>query len=618
MCGIVGYADPAGPTISRADLDRARDAIVHRGPDDAGTWISPGGNLGLATRRLKIIDLSERGHQPLIGGDGSAISFNGELYNYRDLRKTLQTAWTFRSDSDTEVILAAYAVWGDAFIDRLNGMFAFALADVRQRRLILARDRVGEKPLYYMHRNSQLLWASEPKALLQLPGVAARLDPSALNEFLAFGYQPPDHSAFAGIDKLPPGHVAVYELVTGRLGIRRYWQLPVFRGIQHEDPVARLDSLLDRSVQLRLVSDVPLGISLSGGVDSSLVAAMAARHVRGRLNTFTVGLVDDPAHDERKFARVVANLLGTDHHELVIDHDVSGYLPELIAQFDEPLADSSLVPTYAIARLIRQHVTVVLGGDGGDELFGGYAHYQRVLALRRARWLPSFARRAIAAKAQSLFTVGRPGRTMLAGMAGDDVEAYMSTVALFGARDRAALLSPRMLKAIGPLGAPEQRRVKMAGVGDAVQRLTRLDFLTYLPEDILTKVDRATMRVALEARAPWLDPELVDFAFGDIPSGQKAFDGTLKWLPKRLAAKLLPGLPLNRKQGFSIPLRSWIVSAWREQLETGLRALERAEVVDAKAVRRLVQSQEAGFSNSERLFALLMLGQWMLKYRVLT
>lgn len=617
MCGIAGYADSAGSSISVVHLKAARDALTHRGPDDAGLWTSDDQRVGLATRRLRIIDLSERGHQPLVGTNDDVISFNGEIYNYQELREDLRDHWAFRSETDTEVIIAAYAHWGMDFVERLNGMFAFALADMRRRRLILARDRAGEKPLYYLRRGTQLLFASEPKALLRFPGVERRLDPQGLNEYLAFGYQRPDRSAFMGIQKLQPGQIATYHLDTGAFEVATYWQLPNLERAGSADSLHQLEVLLERSVRQRMIADVPLGISLSGGLDSSLVTAMAARHRPQGLSTFTVGFEGEPDHDERRFARVVAQQFGTDHHELVIDRDVSALLPELIEQFDEPLADSSIVPTFAIARLIRQHVTVVLGGDGGDELFGGYRHYQRVLRLASARRIPRLARAAIAAGARSYLPIGRPGRTLLTGVAGDEVSSFAATVGLFGERDRAWLLSRRIRNAIDDPGAPERRRRELVPTARGpIDRLTRLDFLTYLPDDILTKVDRATMRVSLEARAPWLDHTLIEFAFGSVATGDKVRGQELKWLPKQLAARVLPDLAVQRKHGFSIPLRKWIVTDWREHLEAATSKLEAEDVIERGRAAQLIQGQRSGFSNSERLFALLALGQWMLKYEV--
>jgi asparagine synthase (glutamine-hydrolysing) len=617
MCGIAGYADATGPSVSLTDLVDARDALTHRGPDDAGIWTNTDGRVGLATRRLRVIDLSEQGHQPLVGADENVISFNGEIYNYRELRGML-TEHRFRSSSDTEVITAAYAEWGADFVERLNGMFALALADGRRNQLILARDRAGEKPLYYRLRGSQLVFASEVKALLRFPGSERRLDPDGLNEFLAFGYQRPDQSAFAGIRKLPPGHIAVYDLQTGRFNVQRYWQLPTWTRSDKTDACGKLEQLLEESVRLRLVADVPLGVSLSGGVDSSLVTALAARHSTRAISTFTVGFEHETVHDERPFARIVAEQFETEHHELLIDRDVSGLLPGLIDMLDEPLADSSILPTYAIARLIRQHVTVVLGGDGGDELFGGYGHYRRVLQLASARHIPGVVRGAIAAGVRAALPIGRPGRTFLTGLEGDEVSSFMATVTLFGERDRAWLLTPRMRSMIDDSSAPERRRRLLTEQTlDPIDRLTRLDFLTYLPDDILTKVDRATMQMSLEARAPWLDHSLIEFAFGAVRSEDKVRGLQLKWLPKQLAAKLLPSLPIQRKQGFSIPLHKWIVDEWREYLDTAIRTLEDSDVIERGRARNLIQGQLVGHSNSERLFALLSLGQWMLKYRVL-
>jgi asparagine synthase (glutamine-hydrolysing) len=619
MCGIVGFA--AGPTPRPAPpLDAMRDALRHRGPDDEGTWWAPDGRVGLAMRRLAIIDLSPGGHQPMLDQSGRlCITFNGEIYNYRLLRGELEgLGHTFRSASDTEVILEAYREWGDDCVTRLNGMFAFGLYDRERRRLFLARDRAGEKPLYYRRDPSGLVFASELKALMTDPAFPREVDREALESYVTFGYVPGDLCILRGVRKLPPAHAMSYDVETGVLQVRRYWSLPPLLSEPAPEPeglTEELEALLLDSVRLRLIADVPVGILLSGGLDSSLVTAMAARASSAPVRTFTISFPGHRAHDEAPYARLVARHFGTVHTELAAEPATVELLPELARQFDEPMADSSMVPTYLVSRLIRQQATVALGGDGGDELFGGYLHYGLLRRqLTAQRWIPRPVRQAISSTASRLLPLGVRGRNYLVAC-DDGVAKCISHVSLFfDAPNRKKLLAP-LGGAPGP--APEQLKMALCAAGATpLQMATTVDFQMYLPDDILVKVDRASMLTSLEVRAPWLDPRLIEFAFGRVPESLRVAGGHRKILPKRLAARLLPPeLDIERKQGFSLPLAAWLRGEWGRFVEQTLDG-DSGGPFDPGVVRELVANQKKGYRNTERLFALMMFELWRRQYRV--
>ena len=378
-----------------------RDTMAHRGPDDVGIWQTPDGRVTLAHRRLAIIDLSPGGHQPMVDENGElCIVFNGEVYNYREVRHELEQAgFQFKTGSDTEVILKAYRAWGVECLARLNGMFAFGLYDRGRQRLFLARDRAGEKPLFYAHFAGRFMFASELKALMADPTFPRELDLTSLQYYLAYGYVPGELCILKGVQKLGQGQALLYDLTTDKIQRWHYWELPPpgsTAGTSLEDLESELESLLLDSVRLRMIADVPVGILLSGGVDSSLITAMAARVSSKPVKTFTISFPGHGAYDEGPYARMVADHFGTEHIELVAEPASVKLLPDLARQYDEPMADSSMVPTYLVSRLVRQHATVALGGDGGDELFGGYPHYSWIQQQEQVRQsIPKFLRAAV-------------------------------------------------------------------------------------------------------------------------------------------------------------------------------------------------------------------------------
>lgn len=620
MCGIIGLASTS-PVSDRFWLKNGRDTMVHRGPDDAGEWWSVDGLVGLAHRRLSILDLSPAGHQPMRDEiRGLTIVFNGEIYNFRELRAELeQGGYLFHSSSDTEVLLAAYDSWGIDCLSHLNGMFAFALYDARRQTVFLARDRAGEKPLFYCLAQGALHFASELKALLADPSLPRRINPEGLDCYLAMGYVPGDRCMLMGFNKLPPAHALVFDLQNGTAKIWRYWGLPELNPQATDgqvDEVALLDeleSLLEDAVRRQLVADVPVGVLLSGGVDSSLVTAMAVR-ASSKVQTFTIGFPGHGALDETEHARLIARHFGTQHTELMAEPATADLLPRLAYQFDEPMVDSSMIPTFLVSQMVRQKCTVALGGDGGDELFGGYGGYSRLLWMKgRLGRFPRPLRQAIALGAEKLLPVGLKGRNWLQGL-GEDLNSGLPLMASFyDATTRRKLMAHQGDWATVAKSVMKKR---VPSNSDLLQRATRMDFQNYLAEDILVKVDRASMLNSLEIRAPLLDYRLIEFAFGKVPSYLKATPQDKKILLKRLTARVLPPeFDRQRKQGFSIPLASWLKAGpFRDLFHEVL--LDAGCLFDRNTVRGLLKGQDRGRSNSERLFALVLFELWRREYAI--
>lgn len=612
MCGIYGLMRRDGQ-VDAAALARQRDLLAHRGPNDVGSWISPDRRVGLAHRRLAILDLSAAGHQPMRSVDGRfTIVFNGEIYNHREIRRELEKiGCTFHTGADTEVLLEAYIAWGEACLMRLNGMFAFAIHDAGYAgtppSLFLARDRAGKKPLYYAFDGQRLEFASELRAISQRGGLA--LD--ALNFYLALGYVPHERCLVEGVKKLPPAHTARLDLSSFELRVQRYWAPPPNcpePGVDGASLADEAGRLIEDATRLRLVADVPVGVLLSGGLDSSLVVAAAAHVSSAPVRTFTIALPGS-ALDESAHARQVARHFGTEHHELALERSGLEVLDEIAPFIDEPIADSSLIPTFLVSRLTRQQVTVALGGDGGDELFGGYNDYPTSLADQdRLAWLPQSAL-VLAAQAASWLPAGVRGRNRVASLRGGPLQQMIWGRPYFDLTLRRRILGQDALAALGSeLVAPERFLLGLFDTGsDAVDRMTRTHFGSVLPDDFLVKVDRMSMAVSLEMRAPLLDHRLVEFAFGRIPSAWKVSGGETRRVQKILAARWLPPeLDVQRKQGFSIPLNEWLRASNSAELQRVRNRLPAC--IQQKEVDALIHGQARGRANGGRLFALLMLG----------
>jgi asparagine synthase (glutamine-hydrolysing) len=623
MCGIAGFVDPAGaardPRQLAEDVSEMCRVIRHRGPDDEGVYVGDGVALGM--RRLSIIDLAG-GHQPISNEDGSIwVVFNGEIYNYRTLRSELAgRGHTFSTDSDTETIVHAYEEWGEDAFSHLRGMFGIALWDNRLRTLVLARDRVGIKPLHYAHVDGRLYFGSEIKSILAAGCVEPSLNPSALEHYLAFLYSPPDATIFRGILKLAPGHLLRW--TAGRVSVRPYWTLPAaetFAG-SADDASEGLVGVLTDAVQSHLVGDVPIGALLSGGIDSSLVVGLMAR-ASTRVKTFSIGF-DEPEFDELDAARRVARHFSTDHHEFVVRPDALAVVDSLVEHFDEPFGDSSAIPTWYVSQMARRHVTVVLSGDGGDELFGGYERY-----LPGARVAAFDARggalgRHAAAAVWPWIPHGVRGRNFLRHVAQDPRGRYLESIRFFQADAMQALLTDDLRRELeddvgsdASLGA-DRRFARFAGLSWPSQMM-RFDFETYLPEDILTKVDRMSMAHSIESRVPLLDHEVVCFA-SSLPSDLKIKDGERKKILKRAAAAVLPADVLTRrKQGFGVPLGAWFRGRLQEFLVETVqspRARQRG-YFQARFVDRVVREHLTGRrDHALRLWQLLMFELWHRQY----
>jgi asparagine synthase (glutamine-hydrolysing) len=613
MCGLVGVAG-SEPQTERNRLSASTKALHHRGPDGAGEWWSDDGKVGLAHTRLAIIDLSPAGHQPMHDESGQiTVVFNGEIYNFRELRMELQEfGHRFRSNSDTEVLINGYLQWGREFVSHLNGMFAFALHDQRTNRIMFARDRAGEKPLFYHWANGTIHFASELKALLANPALPRRIDPGSLESYLLLGFVPGDGCILRGFRKLPPAHAMEFDLASGDARVWAYWCLPDHAPEENDVLLlGELEALIDDAVGRQLIADVPVGILLSGGLDSSLITAMAARHA-SEIRTFTVGFIGSGPHNEIPHARLIAHHFGTRHTELVAEPASIELLGKLAAQFDEPIIDSSLLPTFHICELVKQYCTVALGGDGGDELFAGYGHYSRLLTMQKHYGQVPQAVRSLAAAAGTFLPTGFRGRNWLRTLDTDFDHGLPMPGNHFDVLSRRRL----MPQYTHPIVAESTWRDRIPAATDLVERASRMDFANYLPEDILVKVDRASMLTSLEVRAPFLDHRLIEFSFAKVPTRLKATSNAKKILLKRLAAKVLPpGFDLQRKQGFSLPLADWLKAGpFREACWSILT--DGDLVFDRRFVKQLLEGQDAGRSNSERLFGLVMFELWRRHYGV--
>ena len=614
VCGICGIVDERG--VSESSLVRMRDTMVHRGPDDAGLYFDQDGRAGLGHRRLSIIDLSQRGRQPLSNEDGTLNAVvNGEFYGYRSQRDDLvRRGHSLASDTDSEILLHLYEDEGAECVRSLRGMFGLALWNTPQRTLLLARDRAGKKPLYYAHEPGRFAFGSELKALLTLPWVDTSIDPTALDAYLALGCVPGSQSIVAGARRLEPGTRLVYEAERDRVRIERYWSLPETstEDISEDEALARLRELLEEATALRLISDVPVGVFLSGGVDSSVVAALAARVSQRPLKTFTIGF-SETSHNEMPFARRVAEHIGSEHHELLVSMDMLDVVEALPSMYDEPFADSSAVPTYYVSKATRSAVKVALSGDGGDELFGGYNWYRWVLGTQRLRQALGPLSSSVARAAHFLPKTLK-GRHFLRSVGLDFAGSFIERTFIFDDVERAKLLSPELRTALETRTPEGEARMMLdatgAGLLDAMQRR---DFARYLPDDILVKVDRASMAVALEVRGPLLDQRVCEFAFALPPSVRMA-GGVSKGLLKRLASQLLPiGYPMERKQGFTLPLDLWLCGSFGDVVRERVRGVPSlARLVDVKRVDSLLAEHRSGArSNTARLWALLVLAVWV-------
>ena len=602
ICGFVNLGDRAAPP-DPAILEAMKACIVHRGPDGEGSALLDSAALGM--RRLAIIDV-EGGDQPIYNETGElAIVFNGEVYNFPSLRPGLEAkGHAFATCTDTEVILHLYEDRGEACLQALNGMFAFAIWDRRRQELFLARDRMGKKPLYYAVTPRSFVFASELKSLLAHPDIRPEIDFDALNQYLTYEYVPAPRTIFKGVHKLPAGHCLTL-LSDGHISVRRYWDIPASLPIQEdeEEILARFDDLLRESVRLRLISDVPLGLFLSGGIDSSTVAYYMAQLNNGPVHSFSIGF-EDPSFDESAHARAVASHLGLDHHEEILDaRQVWELLPQVADILDEPLADASVFPTYLLSRFTRQHVTVALGGDGGDELLMGYETFQAHRLAQRLEILPrpllGLMRRAVNLLPTSLDNMSFDFRAkrLLNGMTYPEEIRPLMWLSTFPP-DKSSPLSSEALeqREEGDALAPTDDHLRRVSDRSVDDKVIYLYVKHYLQDDILVKVDRASMATSLEVRAPFLDVNVVEFLCS-LPARYKLRGFTRKYLLRRLMRdRLPPGIADRPKKGFGIPLAKWFRSEMRELLLEVLdpQRLEREGIFNAAFVHRLIEDHLSG------------------------
>ncbi len=635
MCGIAGILDLKERRVDRALLERLCARLSHRGPDEDGYHVNC--SVALGQRRLSIIDLSS-GRQPMSNEDGQVwVTFNGEIYNFHELRAWLEgRGHRFASHSDTEVIVHAYEEEGAQCVKRFRGMFAFGLWDAQKQELLLARDRVGKKPLFYAQVDGQFIFASELQSLLEHPALPRELDRIALDEYLTYGYIPAPRTGFRGIHKLLPAHYLTLQRADRNLGdcrihIERYWQLAYTP--KHvpdiEEATEGLLDVLTEAVRLRMISDVPIGALLSGGVDSSIVVALMSRLCDRPVKTFSIGF-DERGFNELPFARQVAKTFGTDHHEFVVRPNALELLPTLVRHYGEPYADSSAIPSYYVAQLTRRHVKVALNGDGGDECFGGYERYLGSGLAERYQRLPALVRKGILAPLAALIPGALPRRNRLRQakrfiQAADLplAERYLRWMSYFTAADKHELYAADLQDAVHAQD-PEAWLIRQFDevrpiTADSLDRLLAVDVRSYLPFDLLVKMDIATMANSLEARSPFLDQEVMEYA-ARLPSSHKIHGKTLKHILKKVGHKLLPAEILTRrKMGFAVPVGEWMRRELRPLLEDVLLAPEALQRGHFRpdALRRLVAAHVAGKrDHSSQLWALLCLELWQREFKV--
>ncbi|HEV7682858.1 MAG TPA: asparagine synthase (glutamine-hydrolyzing) [Pyrinomonadaceae bacterium] len=626
MCGIAGFVDFQDAINARVAETRAQiiddmcRVIRHRGPDDQGVMLKPGVALGM--RRLAIIDLAG-GHQPISNEDHSVtIVFNGEIYNYRELQAELQTrGHQFRTNSDTETIVHAYEEFGASCVDHLRGMFAFAIWDDRAKTLFIARDRVGKKPLYYsVTRGGTLVFGSELKSLLEHPDVERTINPQAIDAYFSLGYVPDPISIFENVEKLPPGHHLTFS--NGRLTVERYWDFSYNtngNGHKAADYLEELRALLSEAVKLRLVADVPLGAFLSGGIDSSTVVGLMAQHMDQPVKTFSIGFNED-SYDELKYARLTAQKFGTDHHEFMVTPDICDVVDQLAWHFDEPFADSSAIPTYVVSKLAREHVKVVLTGDGGDELFAGYSRYVTERNRSKFDWVPRVVKNSLMDPLSRALPHGAWGRNYLQNVSLDPISRYLDTVSVFTGLNKSSLYSADFsdqLRDSSHLSSYFHELSRNVKTNAPLDSLLYIDSKTYLPGDILTKVDRMSMAVSLEARVPLLDHKLIEFVTR-IPASMKLAGVETKHLFKQAIGDLVPAEIVNRpKQGFGVPIQQWINLQLRERIRDTLndpRTLERGYVTREYVGLLLDEHERGRRDHAMALWSLLMLELWHRQY----
>jgi asparagine synthase (glutamine-hydrolysing) len=615
MCGI--YGEVSRKVAGQLEnLEAGLQTIEHRGPDAAGSWLSPDGLVWLGHRRLSIIDLTDASSQPMHSFDNRfSIVFNGEIYNFKQVKEQLQTkGYKFVSTGDTEVLLNAWHCWGTESLKRLDGMFAFALYDSKLNKLYLVRDRAGEKPLYYKAWNDGISFASELKPLLNRTGSSRSISPLALNSILGMGYVPRDLCILEGHNKLLPAHFLEFDIATSAFSIHSYWSIPNQElGKYSEDElVEELDRLLTRSIDEMLVADVPVGVLLSGGLDSSLITAYASKS-KSNIHSFTIGFDGFEQNDEKKYAKLIADYYGTKHFELDAGEVKPNLLNDLAIQFDEPIADPALIPTYLISKLVKDYCTVALAGEGGDELFGGYMRYNQLLNMKeKFHKYPLGVRKFIASAAENILPIGFKGRHYFMNIGTDFTNSIPYNDALFNYNERGKLFKKEI-----QILSTESVKSKIYSKGvDYADSMFKYDMNGFLPENLLLKADRASMLASLELRTPFLDREIIEFAFKYVPTSLKIDGIRKKILLKELGKKVLPSsFDFQRKQGFVPPLDEWFkLKEWQSFIIDHLT--DSNALFNQDMINKMIKGMQSGHYNQRRIFIMIMMQLWSNNYKI--
>ncbi len=614
MCGFVGSAS-VHRVVDKEWLLNGSESLYHRGPDDSSQWISENNRLGFSHRRLSIIDITENARQPFMNTTQDAvIIFNGEIYNYKLIRSSLKSlGYKFKSNSDTEVLLNSYLCWGYECLQKIKGMYAFVIYDIRSNKIFAARDICGEKPFYYSYDNETLYFASELKSILVNNSITTNISLNSLDYYLATGHTPADISIIKGIKKLKPSNALTYDLNDGSIKTWNYWNPPYISSnsnfLKEGELIEKLESTLESAVVSQLTSDVPLGICLSGGLDSSLITALASRHV-SNISTFTAIFPSNESFNESKYAKIISNKFSTSHNEIPIDRPSYDILQTLTEYYDEPLADSSSIATYLLFSSLSKYCKVALGGDGSDELFGGYSHH-RTLSSSLIQYLSIPSLSILYKFFLKYLPVGFKGRNFAFKLFCQQSRLIPPYPYFFDFIYRKRLLSNHTN--FHP--AYDQFFCSPFKPSNDIGFITmKNDFMNYLSEDLLVKTDRASMANSLEIRSPFLDKELIEFSFSSIPSNFKTSNTRNKILLKKLAKKILPSnLNIERKQGFSVPLARWLKAGpFRNFIYDIL--LDENCFFEKKTIREILKNQDKGYSNSERIYSLAMFELWRKKY----
>lgn len=625
MCGIVGYSIINSPKQNICALELGIKALSHRGPDNSGIWTNHDGSLGMAHSRLSILDLTKNSNQPMADENQDFIlGFNGEIYNFIEIRADLKKlGYEFTTNSDTEVILKGYKAWNKDLFEKLRGMFAISIYDILNKEIILARDHSGQKPLYYSFNKNKnsFIFSSELKGMFNFELFSQSISYDSLSNLLNQGYCNGTSSIYKNIKKLNAGSYLIFDLSENQISISSFWSLKKIlknkknKHITEEKLIKNLEDILLESIEMQFRSDVPVGMLLSGGVDSSLIVALASK-IKGNLDTYTVRFSEYKKFDESYHARLIADHFKTNHLELEASKVEPSIFEELVTFFDEPIFDTSIIPTYMLSKMISQYCKVAIGGDGGDELFGGYPHYNKLLRIERnSKYFPHYLRYKIFNLLDLILPIGIRGAKTLEFYGTDFVNEFPNISEFFKYKEQCRLFDKNFASNIKPV---EAKKIKSVIFENIVETATFQDFNNYLREDILVKVDRASMANSLEIRSPFLDHKLIEFAFKEVPNYLKVDSVKRKILLKKLAKRHLPTkFDFSRKQGFSLPLRELINSEmWIEYIYSKIQSSD-SSIFNHKYAYDLLKKQKSYYNNAERMAALLFFMIWVEKFNPL-